>query len=97
MSERMIPNGSQRQHDSCHAPFNHDWVEAGSTRDENGWVLHMQCRKCLTEFKQNIHGDGSLTKGRRYKYQDTYRDASKWSRSEWRVNYLLHLGSKRRR
>jgi hypothetical protein len=93
----MIPNGNIRVHDECRAPFNHHWVDAGSGRDEYGFVLRMQCTKCLTTFKQFVRGDGSLVKGRNYKYQSTYRDAEHWSRSDWRANYLLRLMSKEKR
>jgi hypothetical protein len=82
-----------KAHETCRAPFNHDWVEYESTTNPagGGWYLTMRCSKCATVFKQVVNYDGSLHSGRKYKYAAEYKDRDKWSRTDWRRNYLLRL------
>jgi hypothetical protein len=60
-----------------------------------GFYLRMRCTKCGTTFKQIINLDGSLHGGRQYRYPKDYRDDDHWTRSDWRLNYLLKLTSAR--
>lgn len=93
-----IPGEQRQHHPECHSPFNHDWVEEESrTRPEGGgFYLAMRCTKCNTTFKQIVNYDGTLYSGRQYTYQKDYKDPNKWSRSDWRLNFLLHLNARRR-
>lgn len=90
--------GDKRQHQECHAPFNHDWQEEESDINPRGggFYLRMRCTKCSTVFKQQLNPDGSIYSGRSYTYQPDYKDPNKWSRSDWRLNYLLRLKARRR-
>lgn len=87
------PRPVDKPHQTCHAPFGHDWAEYESTTNPKGggWYLTMRCTKCATVFRQIINPDGSLYSGRQYRYPASYRDTDKWSRTEWRRNYLLRL------
>lgn len=79
-------------HAQCRAPFGHAWSENGSEYESGvGFVLRLICLKCGTTCKQPVSYDGTLRGDRKYKYADGYKDENKWSRSEWRVNYLLRL------
>ena len=82
-----------RAYATCHAPFGHDWQEEESTRapQGGGFYLRMRCTKCSTVFKQIVNLDGSLYSGRQYNYPKDYKDPNKWSRSDWRLNYILKL------
>lgn len=90
--------GSNRVHQECRAPFNHDWVEEESaTRPEGGgWYLAMRCTKCGTTFKQIVGAFGELLSGRNYKHPKDYRDTDHWSRSDWRLNFLMKLNRGKR-
>jgi hypothetical protein len=85
-----------KAHSTCRAPFNHDWVEYESTRNPEGggWYLTMRCSKCGTIFRQIIDLGGMLLSGRRYSYPADYRDKDKWSRSDWRRNFLARLNGR---
>lgn len=90
--------GIDRVHETCRAPYNHDWVEEESATQPlgGGWYLRMRCTKCGTVFKQIINIDGTLYGGRQYRYPRDYRDPDHWSRSDWRLNFLLKLNGRRR-
>lgn len=90
--------GVARPHETCHAPFNHDWVPEESDRNPagGGFYLAMRCTKCTTSFKQILNPDGSLYSGRQYKYPKDYKDPNRWSRSDWRLSYLIRLNGRRR-
>lgn len=87
------PQHVRKAHETCHAPFNHDWIEYESTTNPQGggWYLTMRCTKCGTVFRQVVDAFGNLLTSRKYKYGAEYRDKDKWSRTDWRRNYLSRL------
>ena len=90
--------GRDRPHDTCRAPFGHNWAEDSSDVDVNSGlcVLRMRCTKCTTTFHQNLSFRGELLGGRKYKYVADYKDPNHWTRSDWRLNFLLKLNARRR-
>jgi hypothetical protein len=77
----------------CRPPFNHDWVETEAERNPKGggWYLTMRCSQCGTIRTQIVDRYGNIEKGS-YKYPEFYRDTDGWTRSQWRVQYLLQNG-----
>jgi hypothetical protein len=89
----------ERPNITCHAPFGHDWQDEESkfNPEGGGFYLSMRCTKCGTVFKQIINTNGTIHGGRQYRYAPGYKDESKWSRADWRLNYLLGLDRGARR
>lgn len=91
--------GITREHETCRAPYNHDWVEEESRTapEGGGFYLAMRCTKCTTTFRQIVNYDGTLYGGRQYRYPGDYKDPNHWTRSDWRLNYLLKMNARRKR
>jgi hypothetical protein len=79
----------------CRPPFNHDWVETEAERNPKGggWYLNMRCSNCGTLRIQIVDRFGNVERGS-YKYPEGYKDNDGWTRSQWRVQYLLQNGDK---
>lgn len=80
----------------CRPPFNHDWIETEAERNpkSGGWYLIMRCANCGTERRQIIDRYGNVERGY-YKYAEGYKDDDGWTRSQWRIQYLLqHNGDR---
>lgn len=75
---------------NCRPPFNHDWVEIEAERNPKGggWYLIMRCSNCGTERRQIVDRYGNIDRSY-YKYAEGYKDEDGWTRSQWRVQYLL--------
>jgi hypothetical protein len=79
----------------CRPPFNHDWIEIEAERNPKGggWYLTMRCSNCGTERRQIVDRYGNVERGY-YKYPEHYKDEDGWTRSQWRIQYLLNNHSK---
>ncbi len=93
----LTPEGVDRAHLTCRAPYNHDWHEDGSTHGPEGFMLRMRCSKCESTFKQLIGHGGDIQTGRSYVQPKDYRDTEGWTRTDWRLNFLLGLEKKAKR
>jgi hypothetical protein len=78
----------------CHI-FGHAWEAVNTDRNIGlGWLMQCRCIRCGTERNDVIDQYGTVVKGgRRYNYADGYRDPDKWSRSEWRMQFLRRLNA----
>jgi len=91
-SVNVVKKGRQTSisYRDCRPPFNHEWIEIGADRNPKGggWYLTMRCSNCDTERRQIVDRYGNVERGS-YKYPMGYKDEDGWSRSQWRIHYLL--------
>lgn len=71
--------------------FGHSWTDIEADRNPAvGWYMRLRCERCGSERNDIVDRHGSL-EARHYKYPSNYKDPDKWSRSQWRLQFLRKM------
>jgi hypothetical protein len=71
--------------------FGHAWESTEADRNPTvGWYMKLRCVRCGTERADVVDRYGTVM-GRQYHYPESYKDTDRWSRNQWRMQYLRRL------
>lgn len=88
--EMALARTSAISHVDCRI-FGHSWESIEADRNPAiGWYMNLRCTRCGTVRKDIVDRYGHVDR-RRYEYPDNYADTDRWSRSDWRLQFIRRL------
>ena len=71
--------------------FGHAWEATEADRNPAiGWYMKLRCTRCGTVRSDIVNRYGGV-ESRHYTYPEFYKDTDKWTRSDWRLQYIRRL------